>query len=84
MPSEARAARTIQPSAGVPFSEISENVAEAPSVVQIHDMWMHSEHHRENLLDPNIDSAGISVVVRGRELYAVGSHTNSAGCQACG
>ena len=58
-------------SAGVPFSEISENVAEAPSVVQIHDMWMHSDHHRENLLDPNIDSAGISVVVRNGELYAV-------------
>jgi uncharacterized protein YkwD len=58
-------------SAGVAFSAISENVAEAPSVVQIHDMWMHSEHHRENLLDPNIDSAGISVVVRGGELYAV-------------
>jgi uncharacterized protein YkwD len=57
--------------AGVAFSEISENVAEAPSAVQIHDMWMHSEHHRENLLDPSIDSAGISVVVRGGELFAV-------------
>jgi hypothetical protein len=58
-------------SAGVPFSAISENVAEAPSAVQIHDMWMHSEHHRENLLDPAIDSAGISVIARGGELYAV-------------
>lgn len=57
--------------AGVPFSTISENVAEAPSAVQIHDMWMHSEHHRENLLDPTIDSAGISVMVRDGELYAV-------------
>ena len=58
-------------SAGVPFSVISENVGEAPSVVTIHDMWMHSEHHRTNLLDPTIDSAGISVVSRGGELYAV-------------
>jgi uncharacterized protein YkwD len=58
-------------SAGVPFSVISENVAEAPSVVQIHDMWMHSEHHRENLLDPAVDSVGISVIARGGELYAV-------------
>jgi hypothetical protein len=57
--------------AGVAFSAISENVAEAPSVIQIHDMWMHSDHHRANLLDPAIDSAGISVVARGRELYAV-------------
>ncbi|HTX77711.1 MAG TPA: CAP domain-containing protein [Terracidiphilus sp.] len=58
-------------SAGIAFSVISENVAEAPSAVQIHDMWMHSEHHRENLLDPAIDSAGISVIARGGELYAV-------------
>ncbi len=57
--------------AGVPFSAISENVAEAPNAVQIHDMWMHSEHHRENLLDPAVDSVGISVIVRGGELYAV-------------
>jgi hypothetical protein len=58
-------------SAGVPFSVISENVAEAPNVIQIHDMWMHSEHHRSNLLDPSIDSAGISVIERNGELYAV-------------
>jgi Cysteine-rich secretory protein family len=57
--------------AGVAFSVISENVGEAPSVVKIHDMWMHSEHHRTNLLDPSIDSAGISVISRNGELYAV-------------
>ena len=56
--------------AGVAFSAISENVAEAPSVIQIHDMWMNSEHHRANLLDPAIDSAGISVVTRGRHCLA--------------
>jgi len=58
-------------SAGVAFSMILENVAEAPSAVQIHDMWMNSEHHRTNLLDPAIDVAGISVVERNGELYAV-------------
>jgi hypothetical protein len=57
--------------AGVQFSAIAENVGEAPSVVKIHDMWMHSEHHRENLLDASSDSVGISVVNRGGELYAV-------------
>src|ERR1035437_6464402 len=56
--------------AGVAFSVISENVGEAPSVVKIHDMWMHSEHHRTNLLDPSINVAGISVINRGGELYA--------------
>lgn len=58
-------------SAGVPFSVIAENVAEAPSVLQIHDMWMHSEHHRDNLLNPAVDSVGISVIERDGELYAV-------------
>ena len=57
--------------AGVAFSVISENVAQAPSVLQIHDMWMHSEHHRANLLDPAVDAVGISVIARGGELYAV-------------
>jgi len=57
--------------AGVHFSVVSENVAEAPSAVKIHDMWMHSPHHRDNLLDPAIDAAGISVIERGGELYAV-------------
>jgi hypothetical protein len=58
-------------SAGVRFSVVSENVGEAPSAVKIHDMWMHSAGHRTNLLDPAIDSAGISVIARGGELYAV-------------
>jgi hypothetical protein len=56
---------------GVAFNRISENVAEAPSAVQIHDMWMHSEGHRANLLDPAVDAVGIRVIVRNGELYAV-------------
>ena len=57
--------------AGVRFSLISENVAEAPDSIQIHSMWMESEGHRENLLDPNVNVAGISVIVRDEQLYAV-------------
>ena len=57
--------------AGVAFSLIEENVAEAPDAVRIHEMWMNSDHHRANLLDPSIDAAGISVVQRGGEFYAV-------------
>ena len=56
---------------GVAFSLISENVAEAPSAVQIHEMWMNSEGHRANLLDHAIDAAGIRVIARNGELYAV-------------
>jgi uncharacterized protein YkwD len=58
-------------SMGVAFNRISENVAEAPSAVQIHDMWMHSPGHRANLLDPAVDAVGIRVIARNGELYAV-------------
>jgi hypothetical protein len=57
--------------AGVRFSIVSENVAEAPESNVIHDMWMKSEGHRENLLDPNVNVAGISVVYRDHQFYAV-------------
>lgn len=57
--------------AGARFSVISENVAEAPSAVMIQDAWMNSEKHRENLLDPRVDSIGIRVISRGDRLYAV-------------
>ena len=57
--------------AGARFSVISENVAEAPSAVMIHDEWMHSPKHRANMLDPRVDSIAIRVVSRDGELYAV-------------
>jgi uncharacterized protein YkwD len=57
--------------AGAHFSLISENVGEAPSSVIIHNLWMHSEGHRANLLDPEVDSIGIAIVTRDHELYAV-------------
>ena len=57
--------------AGARFSTIAENVAMAPTAVTIHTAWMNSPHHRENLLDPEVDSVGISVLKRGGELYAV-------------
>lgn len=57
--------------AGARFSEIAENVAEAPTAVRIHDAWMNSPGHRANLLDPQVDSVGISVLRRDGQLYAV-------------
>jgi uncharacterized protein YkwD len=56
---------------GAHFSEIAENVGEAPTSPIIHDLWMHSPHHRANLLDPNVDSIGIAIVSRNNQLYAV-------------
>jgi len=57
--------------AGARFSLISENVGESPSAERMHAAWMHSEGHRHNLLDANVDSVGISVIARGRQLFAV-------------
>ncbi len=57
--------------AGVRFSLITENVAEAPESTMVHDMWMRSQGHRKNLLDPEVDSVGIAVVSRGHQFYAV-------------
>lgn len=57
--------------AGARFSVISENVAEAPTAPVIQQLWMNSPKHRENLLDPRVDSVGIRVISRGGNLYAV-------------
>jgi hypothetical protein len=57
--------------AGAHFSVIAENVAEAWSAPEIHDAWMESPGHRANLLDPRVDSVGISVLRRDGQLYAV-------------
>ena len=57
--------------AGARFTVISENVAEAWSAPEIHEAWMESPGHRANLLDPRVDSVGISVERRDGQLYAV-------------
>lgn len=57
--------------AGARFSLISENVAEAPNASVFHQLWMHSKGHRDNLLDPEVNSIGIAVVVRNGQFYAV-------------
>jgi uncharacterized protein YkwD len=57
--------------AGAKFTVIAENVAEAWSAPVIHDAWMQSPDHRANLLDPRVNSIGISVLRRRGQLYAV-------------
>ena len=57
--------------AGVRFSLITENVAEAQDPTVIHDLWMHSSGHRANLLDPSVNVVGIAVVTRNEEVFAV-------------
>jgi len=57
--------------AGARFSSLAENIAEGPSAPAIHLQWMHSPSHRENLLDPQLDSIGIAVAERGGEMFSV-------------
>jgi hypothetical protein len=56
---------------GAHFSLIEENIAFGQYPAQIHDEWMHSEGHRENLLSPEVDHVGIAVIAHRGNLYAV-------------
>lgn len=66
-------------SAGVRFSVIAENVAEAPSADEVQQEWMHSPKHRANILDPRVNEMGVGVARRGEELYAVDDFDRSVG-----
>ncbi len=63
--------------AGAHFSLIEENVAIGPSPEGIHDEWMHSQGHRENLLNPQVDRVGIAVVAARGVLYAVADYSRA-------
>jgi hypothetical protein len=60
--------------AGAHFSLIEENVAVGPDPATIHDSWMHSPHHRENLLNPTVNRVGIALVASRGTLYAVADY----------
>lgn len=62
-------ARAIR--AGARFSSLAENIAEGPSVLELHAQWMNSPPHRENLLDPQSDSIGIGLAQRDGQFFAV-------------
>jgi hypothetical protein len=57
--------------AGARFSVIAENVAQGPSVAGLHTQWMNSAPHRANLLDPDVNAVGISVVQVGDAFFGV-------------
>jgi len=65
--------------AGARFSSLAENVAEGPSVEDIHKQWMNSQPHRANLLDAHLDSVGIAVATRDGVLFAVEDFSLAAG-----
>ena len=63
--------------AGAHFSLIEENVAVGPSAAEIHDGWMHSPGHRDNLLNPQVDRVGVAVVAVQGSLYAVADYAQA-------
>ncbi len=61
--------------AGAHFGLIEENVAMAPSGDAVHQAWMQSPGHRQNLLNPGVDHVGIAVVYARGILYAVADYS---------
>jgi uncharacterized protein YkwD len=64
LPSRAKAA-------GAHFTWLSENVDEGPNPTAIHQSFMKSPQHRANILDSDMDSAGIGVAERNGHVFAV-------------
>lgn len=56
---------------GARFSRVAENIAEAPTVSELHIGWMNSEPHRENILNPQLTAIGIAIEQRGTQFFAV-------------
>lgn len=57
--------------AGARFSWLSENVMQGATVEFIHAGFMKSPAHRANILDHEMDSAGIGVVEQSGQLFVV-------------
>ncbi len=53
------------------FDRAGENVAYNANADSAHDALMHSPPHRQNLLDPNFNVAGIAAIWSGGRLYVV-------------
>ena len=60
---------------GAHFDLIEENVAVASTAPAIHEGWMESKGHRENMLNPEVDSVGIAVVASRGVLYATADYS---------
>jgi uncharacterized protein YkwD len=63
--------------AGAHFSLIEENVAQGYQPAAIHQSFMNSQGHRDNLLNPAVDRMGVAVVARGNWIYAVEDFSRS-------
>jgi hypothetical protein len=60
--------------AGAHFSLIEENIAVADTAFHVHQGWMKSQAHHDNLLNPKIDRIGVALVPSHGVLYAVADY----------
>jgi hypothetical protein len=60
--------------AGAHFSLIEENIAVADTAAHVHQGWMKSQAHHDNLLNPKIDRIGVALVPSHGVLYAVADY----------
>lgn len=60
--------------AGAHFSLIEENIAVADSAFHVHQSWMKSQAHHDNLLNAKIDRIGVALVSSRGVLYAVADY----------
>lgn len=61
---------------GAHFDLIEENIAVGPTPPEIHDAWMHSKAHRENMLNPQVNRIGIAVLANRGVLYATADYSH--------
>lgn len=64
--------------AGAHFQAIAENIARGYSDTAIEVEWMNSVAHRQNILDPQMNSIGVGVVERGGTFFAVEDFAHAA------
>ena len=70
--------------AGAHFSLIEENIAMAESVFHVHQSWMKSPAHHENLLSPQIDRIGVGVVEANGVFYACADYAKGVEAMTTG
>jgi hypothetical protein len=61
--------------AGAKFSLIEENIAVGDSPFRIHQGWMKSQGHHDNMLSPEINRIGVGLVEAHGTLYAVADYS---------
>jgi hypothetical protein len=61
--------------AGAHFSLIEENIAVSDTALHVHQSWMKSQAHHDNLLNPQIDHIGVALVPARGVLYAVADYS---------